>query len=86
MIELEYWSAEWCGPCKGMRSIINELVGAGVNITKIDADQHVDRAREIGIRGIPTFIIRRDGVEVERLVGAKTKNALQLRLQAAELE
>lgn len=86
MIELDYWSAVWCGPCKGMRSIINELEGSGVKINKIDADANVALARELKIQAIPTFIIRKDGVEVERLIGAKTKGALQLRLKAAELK
>ena len=84
MIELDYWSAVWCGPCKQMRSIINELVGAGVKVNKIDADENVALANRLGIKGIPTFIVKKDGVEVERLIGAKTKSALQLRLKAAE--
>lgn len=84
MIELEYWTASWCGPCRSMAPIIEELKAAGVKINKIDSDENQTLSRQLGIQGIPTFIIKRNGREVNRIVGARNKAFLEARLREAE--
>lgn len=71
--------AEWCGPCKMLSPIIDELAGeyTNVKIGKMDADECKDKAIDLGVRSIPTIIIFKDGVEVERNTGSLPKNRLK---------
>lgn len=69
----------WCGPCKAMSPIIDELSSYFENkaiISKIDADSNTDTAIKLNVRSVPTIILFKGGVEVERQVGAKSKNEL----------
>lgn len=70
---------EWCGPCRALSPIIDELANEydSVKIGKLDADENSETARQLGIRSIPTIIIFKDGVEVERHTGALPKNRLK---------
>lgn len=84
MIELEYYSAVWCGPCKQMKPVIENLKAKGWTVTKIDVDQDRQKASSAGILAIPTFIIKKDGVVVKRLQGARPELALETELQLAQ--
>jgi len=64
-----------------MKPILNELEAEGLTITRFDTDDNLDEARSRRIGAVPTMIIKKDGQEVERLIGAKDKRTLQLRLQ-----
>lgn len=81
MVELEYYSAVWCGPCKMMKSIIENLKAKGWNITTIDVDQQRDKA--VGIMAVPTFIIKKDGEPVRWLQGARSEAFLENELREA---
>ncbi|MDY6770279.1 MAG: thioredoxin [Candidatus Nanohaloarchaea archaeon] len=72
---IDFW-AEWCGPCKQMAPIVEELSGEldDVHIGKIDVDEHQDLATEYGVRSIPTFMVVADGEEVDRTMGAMSKD------------
>jgi thioredoxin 1 len=75
---LDFW-AEWCGPCKFMNPIIEELekeMAGKVTIEKIDVDEHQDIAAKYGVMSIPTYIVEKDGKEVERIIGATSKENL----------
>lgn len=75
---LDFW-AEWCGPCKFMNPIIEELekeMAGKVTIEKIDVDEHQDVAAKHGVLSIPTYIVEKDGKEVERITGATSKENL----------
>jgi thioredoxin 1 len=75
---VDFW-AEWCGPCKTIAPILEELAGeqAGkLKIAKVDVDDNQGLARQYGVQSIPTMIVFKDGVEVHRMVGARGKAQL----------
>ena len=75
---VDFW-AEWCGPCKTIAPILEELAGeqAGkLQIAKVDVDENQGLARQYGVQSIPTMIVFKDGVEVHRMVGARGKAQL----------
>ncbi|NLB61383.1 MAG: thioredoxin [Clostridiales bacterium] len=75
---VDFW-ASWCGPCKMMAPVVDELSneaeGAFV-VGKVNIDDESDLASKYGIRNIPTFVVFKDGVEVAREVGMRNKDAL----------
>jgi len=73
---LDFW-AEWCGPCKFMNPIIDEMekeLKGKVEFERIDVDQNQERAAEYQVMSIPTYIIEKDDKEAERIVGATQKD------------
>lgn len=75
---LDFW-APWCGPCKIMDPIIEELeleLGDGLKIERINVDEHPDKASSMGVMGIPTYVIMKEGKEVARKVGVTPKAEL----------
>ena len=75
---VDFW-AEWCGPCKMLAPILEEIASEqdGVlRIAKVDVDQAPDLARLFEVMSIPTLIVFNDGTPAKRLVGAKGKHQL----------
>ena len=76
---VDYW-AEWCGPCKMIGPIVEEIAeeyGDQLKVTKLDIDTNNMTPRQYGIRGIPTLMIFRDGKVQATKVGALTKGQLK---------
>lgn len=75
---VDFW-AEWCMPCKMMAPILNtvaEELNEKASIGKIDIEQFQSTPSKYGVRSIPTLILFKDGVEVNRYIGVKQKDFL----------
>lgn len=75
-VKVDWYTASWCGPCRVMAPVIAELKAEGWQIEKIDADANRDLVVKNQIGGIPTFILYKNGVQVDRFSGARSKQAL----------
>jgi thioredoxin 1 len=71
-----YFTADWCNPCKRTKPFADELISEGANIKFIDADAEPDMVKNFKILSVPTFILIKNGEEVNRMNGAKTKEQL----------
>ena len=75
---VDFW-ATWCGPCRMVGPMIEELAAEMKNVTfaKIDVDENPDVAMGLGINSIPTLMLFKDGQLVERTVGARPKEDIR---------
>lgn len=81
---LDFW-ATWCPPCKLIAPIIDKLaeeLAGQIKVGKLDVDQNPVTSGQYRVQSIPTLIIFKNGREVDRIVGAQSKEALMRRLQA----
>ena len=75
---VDFW-AEWCGPCKQISPILDEIAGemAGkVTVAKVNIDQNPETPTKYGVRGIPTLILFKDGEAVATKVGSLPKSKI----------
>jgi thioredoxin 1 len=75
---VDFW-AEWCGPCKTIAPLLEEIAGeqAGkLRVVKLNIDDNPSATRRYDVMSIPTLIVFKDGEPAKRLVGAKPKGAL----------
>lgn len=74
---VDFW-APWCGPCKMVAPILNEIAEteSDIVIGKVNVDQNQDLAKKYKVRNIPTLVIFKNGNEVGRIVGVKSKKAI----------
>ena len=81
---VDFW-AEWCGPCRAIAPVLEELSGelAGrLKIVKVNVDEAPDLAQQYGIRSIPTLLVIKKGTVAGQMVGAMPKAALKAKLEA----
>lgn len=79
---IDFW-AVWCGPCKMIAPIVDELaieLEGKLKIGKVDVDNNQQIAMQYGIRSIPTLLVFKDGKVVEQIVGAAPKKSLMEKL------
>jgi thioredoxin 1 len=82
---VDFW-AEWCGPCKMIAPVLDELAteyAGKARIAKVNIDDHQDLAAQFGIRAIPTLLLFKGGQVVEQVVGLKSKRDLKSSLDRA---
>jgi thioredoxin 1 len=82
---VDFW-APWCGPCKMIGPIIEELAGefdGKVKIGKVNVDNNQDLAAKFGIKGIPTVMLFKNGETVDSFVGLRPKEDLAAALNKA---
>ncbi|MBU4381239.1 thioredoxin [Patescibacteria group bacterium] len=76
MVKLIDFFATWCGPCRAMLPIVEETVSelqGKIEFEKVDVDSNSPRAQEFGVMSIPTFVLLKDGKEVDRKMGMISK-------------
>ena len=77
-VVVDFW-AEWCGPCKAMSPLVDQLaseMGEKVKVVKVNIDESPNAPTKYGVRGIPTFMVFRDGQVVDTRVGSMSKGQL----------
>ncbi|MFA1711827.1 thioredoxin [Peribacillus simplex] len=78
VVLVDFW-APWCGPCKMIAPVLQELdteIGDKAKIVKVDVDENQETAGKFGVMSIPTLIVLKDGEVVDKVVGFQPKEAL----------
>ena len=78
LVLVDFW-ATWCGPCKTMAPIVEEIAEerTDIKVCKIDVDQEPELARQYRVMSIPTFLVFKDGEVVKRDMGVMSKDELE---------
>ena len=77
-VVVDFW-AEWCGPCKALSPIVDEVaeeMAGKMKVVKVNIDESPQAPTKYGVRGIPTLIVFKDGEPVETKVGGMSKSQL----------
>ncbi len=82
---VDFW-ATWCGPCKMIAPVLEEIAGekdGQLKIAKLDVDENPETAQKFGVMSIPTLLLFKNGKEVSRIVGYRSKNQLVQQIERA---
>ena len=84
-VMVDFW-AEWCGPCKMVSPLVEELAeeyDGRVKFAKLDTEENVDTPARLGVRGLPTLMVFKGGEQVDQVVGFRPKGDLKRVLDKA---
>jgi len=82
---VDFW-APWCGPCKMIAPVLDEIAqeyDGKAKIVKINIDDNQNTPAQFGVRSIPTLILFKNGNEVEKIIGAQSKDKLKALIDSA---
>ena len=83
-VVVDFW-AEWCGPCKLVAPVLDELAGeydGQVKVTKLNVDENPSTSAKYGVRSIPTLLFFKGGELVDQVIGAASKADLKKRFDS----
>lgn len=84
LVLVDFW-AEWCGPCRVVSPIVDELAReyrSELKVLKVDVDENQTTAMRFQIMSIPTLLFLKNGQEVDKIVGALPKNAIKSKIDS----
>lgn len=80
---VDFW-AEWCGPCRAIGPVLEQLgseLAGKLKIAKVNVDENAELAGQFNVRSIPTLLVMKKGTVAEQMVGAMSKSALEAKLE-----
>ena len=82
-VQLIDFYADWCGPCVVMKPVIEDIekeLAGKIEVRKINVDENEQETSKYGVMSIPTYIILQDGKEIDRFIGATSKDVIKSKL------